>query len=177
MRIQSLGYGNLIGTSKSGIRVFQDIAENGTRIISSFKPGESAPCKTVYKYADSIVEHPIFREPIKCHCTKVYKLDEPVITIRSEEMSNNLGEKFFKEKESVSVRGERIQAGKPKISWEKMSLVPCDGTKVRQDFTLYEDFNIKYRQYLDYCFLGSVPQRGICDSIDYKIALERSRGI
>lgn len=49
MRIQSLGYGNLIGTSKSGIRVFQDIAENGTRIISSFKPGESAPCKTVYK--------------------------------------------------------------------------------------------------------------------------------
>lgn len=46
----------------------------------------------------------------------MYKLDEPVITIRSEEMSNNLGEKFFKEKESVSVRGERIQAGKPKIS-------------------------------------------------------------
>lgn len=124
---------------------------------------------------------PIFKTPVKCRSTKVYKLDEPVITIRSEEMSNNLGDRFFKEKKSVYVQGERRQEGKPTISWDKTSLVPRNGRKVKPEFTLYEGDTVKYEQCIDDYVLANLgadcPQRGLCDSIDYKIALDRSRGI
>ena len=144
------GLGKLIGTSKSGIKVFEKCGTYGDRILTSFKPGAVEPHKQVIRYAPRIAkdayprQFPYRLDKISKDVTVLEAGKKPI------EISTTINNWFFNgQLTRTNAYGLRVQSGHPDISWVKETLHIKDPLRsYKTNISVFENKNMINHKYL-----------------------------